>query len=166
MEQAALLTVNPRIHELDDLIRLVNGWKLKSDRIVFTNGCFDIIHRGHLEYLEEAAGLGDRLIVGLNSDASVLAQGKGDGRPYNNEFDRAALLAGLRVVDAVILFSDDTPLELIKALKPDVLVKGGDWAKEDIVGAKEVEAYGGEVHSLKLVDGYSTTLLVSKIQHG
>lgn len=166
MEQLITTMDDTRILELEELRRLVNGWRLKSDKIVFTNGCFDILHRGHLEYLEEAAQLGDRLIIGLNSDASVMAQGKGPGRPYNNEMDRAKLLCGLRMVDAVVLFSDATPIELITAIKPDVLVKGGDWSKDRIVGAKEVESYGGEVRSLSLLDGYSTTELVSRIKNG
>ena len=166
MEQLVTTMDDTRILELEELRRLVNGWRLKSDRIVFTNGCFDILHRGHLEYLEEAAQLGDRLIIGLNSDASVMAQGKGLGRPFNNEMDRAKLLSGLRMVDAVVLFSEDTPIDLVTAIKPDVLVKGGDWSKDRIVGAKEVESYGGEVRSLSLLDGYSTTELVSRIKNG
>ena len=157
---------HPHITDRVNVVRLANIWRLKSDRIVFTNGCFDILHRGHVEYLEEAAALGDRLIVGLNSDASVRRQGKGDDRPFNDQDSRAKVLTGLRQVDAVVIFDQDTPLELIQVIGPDVLVKGGDWKEEQIVGADVVKARGGEVRSLKLVDGFSTTALVEKIRHG
>lgn len=157
---------NPRIFDRVALVRMVNIWRLKSDRIVFTNGVFDILHRGHVEYLEEAAALGDRLIVGINSDASVQRLGKGPDRPLNDQDSRALVLAALRCVDAVVIFEDDTPLELIKAVTPDVLVKGGDWKADQIVGADVVKAGGGEVRSLKLVDGFSTTDLVRRIRHG
>ena len=144
--------------------RLVSAWRLKSDRVVFTNGVFDILHQGHVTYLEEAAALGHRLVVGLNSDASVKRLGKGDDRPLNNEVARARVLAALRCVDAVVIFDTDTPLELIRMLGPDVLVKGGDWAPERIVGAEHVLGLGGTVCSLPLVDGYSTTSLVERIR--
>ncbi len=166
MEQVDTQPMNPRVFELANLLQVVNGWRLKSDKIVFTNGCFDILHTGHIEYLEEAASLGDRLIVGLNSDTSVLAQGKGPNRPINPEQDRAKLLSALRFVDAVVVFSDQTPIELITTLLPDVLAKGGDWVVDEIVGGPEVIANGGEVHSLKLVEGQSTTALIQRIQHG
>lgn len=166
MEQVATPIADPRIFNLESLLRVVNGWRLKSDRIVFTNGCFDILHRGHVEYLEEAAALGDRLIIGINSDESVIAQGKGPNRPINTLDDRAKMLASLRVVDAIVPFSSETPIELIKTLTPDVLVKGGDWAIDDIVGGKEVLAHEGQVHSLKLLDGYSTSALIAKIRNG
>ncbi|MBK9419347.1 MAG: D-glycero-beta-D-manno-heptose 1-phosphate adenylyltransferase [Flavobacteriales bacterium] len=146
--------------------RMCNVWRMKGDRIVFTNGCFDILHRGHVEYLQEAAALGDRLVIGLNSDASVRRLGKGDGRPFNDQESRAKLLTALRLVDAVVLFDEDTPFELIKAIGPDVLVKGGDYTEDRIVGADVVKARGGEVRSLKLVEGYSTTLLVERIRKG
>lgn len=155
-----------RVVDLVNLKRLVNIWRMKGDRIVFTNGCFDILHRGHVEYLQEAAALGDRLVIGLNSDASVRRQGKGPDRPLNDEQSRAKVLAALRLVDAVIIFEEDTPLELIKAIVPDVLVKGGDWSEDRIVGADVVKAGGGEVRSLKLVDGFSTTSLVERIRRG
>lgn len=154
------------ITDLVTLQRLVHVWRLKSDRIVFTNGVFDILHRGHVQYLEQAAALGHRLVVGLNSDASVRRLGKGDDRPLNSEADRARVLAGLRCVDAVAVFDQDTPLELIQAIGPDVLAKGGDWAVEKIVGGEYVKHYGGEVVSIPLVEGLSTTTLVERIRHG
>ncbi len=156
----------PRLLDTVSAVRMVNVWRLKSDRIVFTNGVFDILHRGHVEYLQQAAALGDRLVVGLNTDASVKRLGKGDDRPLNDETSRALVLVGLRCVDAVVLFDQDTPLELITALRPDVLVKGGDWTPDRIVGADLVKAAGGEVHALKLVEGFSTTSLVERIRHG
>lgn len=157
---------NPRIFDRVALVRMVNIWRLKSDRVVFTNGVFDILHRGHVEYLEEAAALGDRLIVGLNSDSSVQRLGKGPDRPLNDQDSRALVLTSLRCVDAVVIFEEDTPLDVIRAVTPDVLVKGGDWKPEQIVGADVVKAAGGEVRSLKLVDGFSTTELVRRIRHG
>lgn len=159
-------TTDRRIFDRVSAVRMVNVWRLKSDRIVFTNGCFDILHRGHVEYLQEAAALGDRLVVGVNSDASVRRLGKGDDRPLNDQDSRAKVLAALRCVDAVVIFDEDTPLELITALQPDVVAKGGDWKPEQIVGADVVKARGGEVRSLKLVDGFSTTALVEKIRRG
>lgn len=155
-----------RILDLVSVQRLCNIWRMKGDRIVFTNGCFDILHRGHVEYLQEAAALGDRLVIGLNSDASVKRQNKGPERPLNDELSRAKVLAALRLVDAVVIFDQDTPLELIQAIGPDVLVKGGDWSEDKIVGADLLKARGGSVHSLKLVEGFSTTGLVEKIRNG
>ena len=159
-------TTDKRIFDRISAARMVNVWRLKSDRIVFTNGCFDILHRGPVEYLQEAAALGDRLVVGVNSDASVRRLGKGDDRPLIDQDSRAKVLAALRCVDAVVIFDEDTPLELITALQPDVVAKGGDWKPEQIVGADVVNARGGEVRSLKLVDGFSTTALVEKIRRG
>jgi rfaE bifunctional protein nucleotidyltransferase chain/domain len=152
--------------DLVSVQRLCNIWRMKGDRIVFTNGCFDILHRGHVEYLQEAAAMGDRLVIGLNSDSSVKRQNKGPERPLNDEQSRAKVLAALRLVDAVVIFDQDTPLELIQAVGPDVLVKGGDWSEDRIVGADLVKARGGEVRSLKLVEGFSTTSLVEKIRRG
>jgi D-beta-D-heptose 7-phosphate kinase/D-beta-D-heptose 1-phosphate adenosyltransferase len=131
-------------------------------RVVFTNGCFDLLHVGHLRYLQDARSLGDFLIVGLNSDASVRRL-KGAQRPVQTELDRAEILLGLRPVDAVVIFGEDTPLELIKSVKPDVLVKGGDWKEDQIVGADVVKARGGEVRSLPFHQGRSTTSLIEKI---
>lgn len=162
----AQATTDRRIVDLTNVKRLCNIWRMKGDRIVFTNGCFDILHRGHVEYLQEAAALGDRLIIGVNSDASVKRQGKGPERPLNDQDSRAKVLAALRLVDAVVIFEEDTPLTLIEAIVPDVLVKGGDWAEDRIVGADVVRKNGGDVHSLRLVDGFSTTALVEKIRRG
>lgn len=159
------IAATPRIIDLVAAQRLVHVWRLKSDRIVFTNGVFDILHRGHVSYLQEAAALGHRLVVGLNSDASVKRLGKGDDRPLNNEADRAAVLVALRCVDAVVIFNEDTPLELITALQPDILAKGGDWPVDKIVGADVVVARGGTVFSLPLVEGLSTTKLVERIRN-
>ena len=158
--------LDKRIIDLVQVQRLCNIWRMKGDRIVFTNGCFDILHRGHVEYLQEAAALGDRLVIGLNTDDSVRRLDKGDGRPYNDQDSRAKVLAALRLVDAVVLFDQDTPLELIQAIGPDVLVKGGDYTEDQIVGAEVVKARGGEVRSLKLVEGFSTTALVERIRNG
>lgn len=132
--------------------------------LVFTNGCFDVLHRGHVTYLAQARALGASLIVGVNSDASVKRQGKGDDRPVNAEQDRMAVLAALQAVDLVVLFDEDTPLNLILACHPDVLVKGGDWMPEKIVGAKEVQGWGGTVHSIAFQHQRSTTALLNKIR--
>ena len=164
--EVAQTAADKRILDLVQIKRAVNVWHMKGDRIVFTNGCFDILHRGHVEYLQEAAALGDRLIIGVNSDASVRRLGKAPDRPLNDQDSRAKVLAAIRLVDAVVIFDQDTPLELITAVGPDVLVKGGDWKAEQIVGADVVLARGGEVRSLKMVDGFSTTALVEKIRHG
>jgi rfaE bifunctional protein nucleotidyltransferase chain/domain len=131
---------------------------------VFTNGCFDILHRGHVTYLAEARALGASLIVGVNSDASVRRQGKGDDRPINRLEDRMALLAALESVSLVVGFDTDTPFDLILAIRPEVLVKGGDWRIENIVGAKEVVGWGGSVHSIPFQHHTSTTALLGKIR--
>jgi rfaE bifunctional protein nucleotidyltransferase chain/domain len=144
--------------ELDRFLKQNEG-----KRIVFTNGCFDILHRGHVAYLNEAKKLGDLLVVGLNSDASVKRL-KGAERPINNEKDRQYVMSQLKPVDYVEIFTEDTPLSLILRVKPMVLVKGGDWKIDQIVGGKEVVAAGGEVFSLNFVDGYSTTSIIHKIQ--
>ena len=132
--------------------------------LVFTNGCFDVLHRGHVTYLAQARALGASLVLGVNSDASVKRQGKGDDRPINAEEDRLAVLAALGAVDLVVLFDEDTPLDLILTCKPEVLVKGGDWAPDAIVGAKEVIAWGGSVHSIPFLHQRSTTALLKKIR--
>lgn len=136
----------------------------RSKRIVFTNGCFDILHRGHVTYLNEAKKLGDILILGVNSDASVKRL-KGNDRPINNEKDRAYVLSQLKAVDFAEIFTEDTPLNLILKVQPNILVKGGDWKIDQIVGGKEVIANGGEVFSLDFVDGYSTTSIINKIHN-
>ena len=132
--------------------------------IVFTNGCFDVLHRGHVTYLAQARALGAALIIGVNSDASVKRQGKGDDRPINSEQDRMMVLAALESVSLVVKFDEDTPLNLILACRPDVLVKGGDWQVEKIVGAKEVQGWGGAVHSIPFLHERSTTALLKKIR--
>lgn len=147
----------------DDLLRQIARWRLKSDKIVFTNGCFDILHSGHINTLNSAKALGDRLILGLNSDASVKRL-KGKERPINSENSRAHVLEALACVDAVIIFEEDTPLELIKLIQPDVLAKGGDWKAEQIIGSDVVLSKGGEVHSLPYVQGYSTSEIIDKIR--
>jgi rfaE bifunctional protein nucleotidyltransferase chain/domain len=136
----------------------------QGQKVVFTNGCFDLLHPGHVRYLEEARSLGDALIVGVNLDASVQRLGKNPPRPINPEGDRAALVAALACVDRVVLFGEDTPLELITALQPDILVKGGDYRLEEIVGRDVVRARGGEVKVIPLVPGYSTTALLARIR--
>ncbi|GAB3930663.1 D-glycero-beta-D-manno-heptose 1-phosphate adenylyltransferase [Larkinella terrae] len=138
-------------------------WHSEDKQIVFTNGCFDILHLGHIDYLEKARRFGDKLILGLNTDASVSCI-KGPLRPVVNEYARARLMAALAFVDAVTLFDEETPLELIQALKPDILVKGDDYAVADIVGADFVIQNGGRVQTIPLVAGYSTTALIKKIQ--
>ncbi len=139
--------------------------KLKEEgkKVVFTNGCFDIIHRGHVEYLNQAKSLGDYLLIGLNSDKSVRKL-KGEGRPVNSEKDRAFILSNLKSVDCIIIFEEDTPYNLISAILPDILVKGGDWKENDIVGSDIVKTAGGKVMSLKFIDNYSTTSIINKIK--
>ncbi len=132
--------------------------------LVFTNGCFDVLHRGHVTYLAQARALGASLIIGVNSDASVKRQGKGDDRPINQQDDRLAVLASLESVSLVVLFEEDTPLNLILACHPDVLVKGGDWKPANIVGSKEVQGWGGSVHSIPFLHERSTTALLKKIR--
>ncbi len=132
--------------------------------LVFTNGCFDVLHRGHVTYLAQARALGATMVLGVNSDASVKRQGKGDDRPINMQDDRLAVLAALEAVDLVLLFDEDTPLNLILSCKPDILVKGGDWTPDKIVGAKEVISWGGSVHSIPFLHERSTTALLKKIR--
>jgi D-glycero-beta-D-manno-heptose 1-phosphate adenylyltransferase len=132
--------------------------------VVFTNGCFDVLHRGHVTYLAQARALGAALIIAVNSDASVKRQGKGDDRPINTELDRMMVLAALESVSLVVKFDEDTPLNLILACRPDVLAKGGDWKIENIVGASEVQGWGGAVHSIPFLHDRSTTSLLKKIR--
>lgn len=143
---------------------LLHRWRLKSQTIVFTNGCFDIIHQGHIINLAKTAALGNKLIVGLNSDASIRRL-KGAERPIQNEASRALVLAAFQFVNAVVIFNKDTPLELITQIQPDVLVKGGDYQKHQIIGAKEVESYGGRVAVIPLVAGFSTTNIVRQLKN-
>ena len=138
-------------------------WKSAGHAVVFTNGCFDLLHRGHIDYLTKAKALGTKLIIGLNSDASVFIL-KGEGRPVQLEDDRAVIIDALQVVDGVIIFSEGTPFELIKELKPDILVKGGDYTENSVVGADEVRNNGGSVKILPFKKGCGTTLLIKRIQ--
>ncbi|MBK7335591.1 MAG: D-glycero-beta-D-manno-heptose 1-phosphate adenylyltransferase [Saprospirales bacterium] len=155
--------IHNKIQTWDELRQTAKDWKSEGLRVVFTNGCFDILHFGHIHYLAQARDLGDRLVVGMNSGDSVRRL-KGPGRPINDEATRLHLLAALSMVDAVTSFEEDTPYELIRLLLPDILVKGGDWAPESIVGSDLVLANGGAVKSLPYVEGYSTTLIEKKIK--
>lgn len=148
----------------DELLR--RHGRPRRQHLVFTNGCFDLLHRGHVAYLWAARGLGDLLVVGVNTDASVRRLAKGESRPVVREEDRAYVLASLACVDVVTLFDEDTPQALISALLPDVLVKGSDYAADDVVGRREVEAVGGRVELIPFVEGYSTTALVQRIRGG
>jgi D-glycero-beta-D-manno-heptose 1-phosphate adenylyltransferase len=151
-----------KIFTLQQLVQKVNAWRLLGKKVVLTNGVFDVVHKGHIASLNEAASHGDVLIVALNSDESV-KQLKGPTRPINDEQSRAYLLANLVMVDAVCIFSDDTPLELIKTILPNVLVKGGDYTIEQIAGAKEVIANNGKVILAQMVDGISSSIIIDKL---
>lgn len=152
-----------KIYTLPDLLKDVKEWRINNKTISFTNGCFDILHEGHIASLSQAASEGDYLIVGLNSNASVKRL-KGPTRPVNNEHSRALLLASLLIVDAVVIFEEDTPLELVKAILPDVMVKGGDYTVDQIEGAKEVIANGGRVVINPIVEGFSTTSIIEQLK--
>ncbi|HEY9343170.1 MAG TPA: D-glycero-beta-D-manno-heptose 1-phosphate adenylyltransferase [Hanamia sp.] len=158
-------TISERILKREEIAAQVKRWRLKSKTIAFTNGVFDILHEGHIAVLAKAASFADVLVVGVNSDSSVKKL-KGDSRPVNKESSRALMLASLITVDAVVIFDEETPLELIKIIKPDVLVKGGDYTVETIVGAKEVMAYNGRVEVIPLEEGFSTTGIIEKIMNG
>jgi rfaE bifunctional protein nucleotidyltransferase chain/domain len=161
-----------RIVTLEEAQRKIGIWRMKEETIVFTNGCFDILHKGHVTYLAKAADLGNRLVVGINSDASVRNQGKGEERPINPEDARQTLLASLTFVDLVILFEGDTPEALIQALVPDILVKGADYdpserdknARKYIIGSDIVRAHGGQVAVIDLEEGFSTTGIIKKLR--
>jgi rfaE bifunctional protein nucleotidyltransferase chain/domain len=155
-----------KIMAFDDALKLVKSWRSKSEKIVFTNGVFDILHPGHVIYLDQARALGTKLILGLNSDASAKAQGKGPNRPINDENSRATVLAGLASVDLIVKFNDPTPLSLIETILPNVLVKGGDYSLDQIVGAEIVTGNGGVVKSIPFVEGSSTTSIEQKILKG
>jgi rfaE bifunctional protein nucleotidyltransferase chain/domain len=152
-----------KIQPLSSLKGMVIIWQKEGKKIVFTNGVFDLLHIGHVTYLAKAAELGDKLIIGLNADNSV-KRIKGDSRPINDQSSRAALLASLFFVDGVVIFDEDTPLNLITFLMPDILVKGADYSIENIVGAKEVITNGGEVKTITFVEGYSSTSIIKKIK--
>lgn len=161
-DMSVLNQIRHKIQTREQLVATLARWRAAGQRIVFTNGCFDLLHYGHLHYLAEARDLGTRLVVGLNSADSVRRL-KGPTRPINDETTRAHMLAALEMVDAVAIFEEDTPLDLIKTVMPDVLVKGGDWKPEQIVGSDLVLAHGGEVRSLPFIEGYSTTNIERKI---
>jgi rfaE bifunctional protein nucleotidyltransferase chain/domain len=154
--------IHSKILDSHNLEKTLALWHFQNEKIVFTNGCFDLIHSGHLQYLAQARALGNRLIIGLNSDLSTKRL-KGNHRPINDEKSRGLLLASLVFVDAVIVFEEDTPLELIKKIQPDILVKGGDYLIANIVGAKEVQEEGGFVTTIPFLEGYSTTNIETKI---
>jgi rfaE bifunctional protein nucleotidyltransferase chain/domain len=153
-----------KIVTLTQGVEIRKQWKANGDKVVFTNGCFDILHLGHVDYLEKSSEFGTQMIVAVNSDASVRTLEKGVERPVNSEYARARLIAALGFVSMVIIFGESTPLELIQSLSPDVLVKGDDYTLETIVGAKEVIAAGGEVKTIALVPDYSTTKIIQKLK--
>lgn len=155
---------NKKIKEIEELKEIVEELKREGKKIVFTNGCFDILHLGHIDYLSKAADLGNILIIGLNSDVSV-KKIKGNNRPIMDEKSRAAILASISFVDAVVIFDEETPYNLINLVKPDVLVKGDDYKPEDIVGYDILKTYGGKVITLDFLPGYSTTAIEKKIKN-
>lgn len=155
--------IQQKILQQPELDRILSYWRFKGYRVVFTNGCFDIIHLGHIDYLLKAAELGDKLIIGLNTDNSTRRL-KGPSRPITDEHSRAMILASLSFVDAIVLFDEETPYELIKTIEPDILVKGADYKPEDIVGYDIVTAKGGKVETLEYLKGYSTSLIEKKIK--
>ena len=154
-----------KILSREELLRQIAIWRLKDYRIVFTNGCFDILHYGHIKYLQDAKLASDILVLGLNSDASV-KRIKGHKRPANKQLDRSRVLAALSCVDYITVFNQDTPLKLIKLLRPDILIKGGDWETDKIIGAEFVKGYGGRVLTIPYLKGYSTTGLIARLKDG
>ncbi|MCF7858196.1 MAG: D-glycero-beta-D-manno-heptose 1-phosphate adenylyltransferase [Candidatus Cloacimonetes bacterium] len=152
-----------KLKNWEEIAQITREAKLQNQKIVFTNGCFDILHAGHVKYLAEASELGDLLILGLNSDDSVKKL-KGSDRPINNQTDRAIVLSALTSISYIVIFEEDTPYKIINHIKPDILVKGGDWSPQDIVGSEIVLSYKGQVKSLPFVSGKSTTKLLKKIK--
>ena len=163
MNQVKLL--QSKIFSKSELESQLVKWRSTNQKVVFTNGCFDLLHLGHVDYLAKARDLGDKLIIGLNTDASVQRL-KGSSRPIKDELSRAHILAAMQFVDAVIFFDEETPIDLISRVKPDVLVKGGDYTIEGIVGHELVLKNGGEVRSIEFVAGYSSSTLIDKISKG
>ena len=153
-----------KILSREETRKQVEQWQLEGKKIVFTNGCFDIVHLGHIDYLEKAQALGDKLVLGLNTDASVQRL-KGETRPVVNEYARARMMSAMSFIDAVTLFDEETPKELIETLCPNILVKGDDYSVDNIVGADFVLAHGGEVKTISLVKGYSTSAIIQKIKN-
>jgi D-beta-D-heptose 7-phosphate kinase/D-beta-D-heptose 1-phosphate adenosyltransferase len=155
--------MDKKVKSIADLARIAAALRARGKRIVFTNGCFDILHTGHVRYLRFAKAMGDCLVVAVNSDSSVRAL-KGKARPLNAQSDRAEVLAALSSVDYITIFNELTPLKIIRRIKPDILVKGGDWKVKDMVGSSFVRSYGGRTKSLPFVKGFSTTAIVKKIR--
>ncbi|MFO7843733.1 MAG: D-glycero-beta-D-manno-heptose 1-phosphate adenylyltransferase [Bacteroidales bacterium] len=158
-----LAVIQSKIIDIDQLDSKLAYWNFKNQKIVFTNGCFDILHRGHIEYLAQAANFGDILMIGLNTDDSVRKL-KGDSRPVQDQYARALLLASLHFVHVVVYFDEDTPYDLIKKVQPDILIKGSDYHVEDIVGYDIVMQKGGEVKTIDFIPGYSTTSIIEKLK--
>jgi D-beta-D-heptose 7-phosphate kinase/D-beta-D-heptose 1-phosphate adenosyltransferase len=161
MKEDALRRPECKIMNVEHLLERLKEWRASGDSVVFTNGCFDLLHIGHVSLLDEARREGGRLIVGINSDASVTRL-KGPSRPVVPEYARARVLAALEAVDAVVMFDEPTPLELMMTLRPDVIVKGGDYVANEIVGAREVQSWGGRVKIVRFVEGFSTTQLIAR----
>lgn len=159
-----LEAIQLKIQNGEQLARTLALCRFKDRKVVFTNGCFDLLHKGHVTYLAQAAELGDIMVVGLNSDASVKKLNKGSNRPIQDQDSRALILASLECVSVVVVFDEDTPAELIKLVQPDVLVKGGDWKPEQIAGYDTVKAKGGEVKVIEYIPGFSTTFIEQKIK--
>ena len=160
----SLEIIERKLKRKEDLSAHLSRWRFKNEKIVFTNGCFDILHLGHIDYLSKASDLGTKLIVGVNSDASVKTLNKGGNRPLQDDYSRARIIAALHFVDVVIIFNETTPLELIQIVKPDVLVKGSDYSIKQIVGHDVVLSAGGEVKTIDFLEGYSTSKVVKKAQ--
>jgi rfaE bifunctional protein nucleotidyltransferase chain/domain len=158
-----LENIKSKIYTTGQIKAVLNVWRLLGKRVVFTNGCFDLLHLGHIDYLSKAADMGDKLVIGLNSDASA-SELKGPGRPITDQLSRSLMLASFSFVDAVVIFDEPTPLHLIELVRPDILVKGADYSIEQIVGADLVLQYGGEVKTIEYLSGYSTTLIEKKIR--
>lgn len=163
MQKTKLESIESKIVDSKALAHICAGWRVNGHKIVFTNGCFDILHQGHIRLLLSAAELGNKLVLGLNTDASVRKL-KGEGRPVNDQYSRALVMASQLFVDAVCLFEEDTPLELIKIVKPDILVKGGDYTPETVVGNDFVNAYGGKTVIIPTVEGFSTTGIIERLK--
>lgn len=158
-----LENIKSKIYTTVQIKAVLNIWRLLGKKVVFTNGCFDLLHLGHIDYLSKAADMGDKLVIGLNSDASA-SELKGPGRPITDQLSRSLMLASFSFVDAVVIFDEPTPLHLIELVRPDILVKGADYSIEQIVGADMVLQYGGEVKTIEYLSGYSTTLIEKKIR--
>ena len=155
--------IKSKIYSLTDLVERLKTWRKRGEKIVFTNGCFDLVHRGHVEMLANTADLGDRLVIGLNTDKSIKNL-KGENRPVVDEYSRSILLASLQFTDAIVLFSENTPQKIIETIIPDVLAKGGDYNLEEIAGYDVVTQNGGDVIRVPFIDGYSTSNIIHKIK--